>query len=323
MPVSHLNWNAESLYEALLPLLPGISIEVLARAESTNTALLERLKCAPRPGASRLAPRGGGETTWERPGVLFLESESRSGERHSYGRRAHDMQPCLLVAEHQTHGRGRLGRAWLSAPDNSLTFSLALNLDLSDWSGLSLAVGCAIAEALEPAADPNSAPRLTLKWPNDIWLDGAKLGGILIETVAAGEGRMAVIGLGLNIKPLSPGNDAEDSAAQFNTGFAALHELLPDCTAPAALALIAPALVQCLLGFERDGFAPWAAAYARRDLTLGRSVKAGDVEGISRGISAKGELLLQTEQGLVMISGGEVSVRLAPVAGSSKLLQGA
>lgn len=285
MKDKHQNWNVESLWQTLLPLLPGISIEVLARAESTNSALLERVK-----------------------------SEARNGERQAYGRRAHDMQPCLLVAEHQTHGRGRLGRAWLSAPESSLTFSLALNLAPADWSGLSLAVGCAIAEALEPTDKTGPAPRLTLKWPNDIWLDGRKLGGILIETVAAGEGRMAVIGVGLNIKELSAGNDGEDSTAQFNTGFAALNELLPDCTAPAALALIAPALVQCLLDFEQNGFAAWHQRYARRDLTLGHSVSAGEVQGISQGVNAQGELLLQTPQGRVAISGGEVSVRLAAPA---------
>ncbi|MCV2353538.1 biotin--[acetyl-CoA-carboxylase] ligase [Paucibacter sp. B2R-40] len=283
MNPAYQNWNAEKLYEALLPLLPGISIEVLARAESTNSALLDRIK-----------------------------SDARSGEPQPYGRRAHDMQPCLLVAEHQTHGRGRLGRAWLSAPGSSLTFSLALNLAPADWSGLSLAVGCAIAEALEPSLGLKQAPRLTLKWPNDIWLDGRKLGGILIETVTAGAGRMAVIGVGLNIKELNAGKDSEDSSLQFNTGFAALNELRPDCTAPAALALIAPALVQCLLDFEQNGFGPWASRYARRDLTLGQGVTAGQVEGVSRGVGTQGELLLQTPQGVVAINGGEVSLRLTP-----------
>jgi BirA family biotin operon repressor/biotin-[acetyl-CoA-carboxylase] ligase len=276
----------------LLPLLPGISIEVLARTESTNSALLERVK-----------------------------SEARSGAPQAYGRRAHDMQPCLLVAEHQTHGRGRLGRAWLSAPGSSLTFSLALNLAPADWSGLSLAVGCAIAEALEPSQSANHAPRLTLKWPNDIWLDERKLGGILIETVTAGEGRMAVIGVGLNITELGASKDSEDSTLQFNTGFAALNELRPDCTAPAALALIAPALVQCLLDFEQNGFAAWAERYARRDLTLGHCVTAGNVEGISRGVGAQGELILQTAQGLVAINGGEVSVRLTPRAAACTPLE--
>lgn len=301
MNESHQNWNVETLWEQLLPLLPGISIEVLARTDSTNTALLERVR-----------------------------SESRSGAPQAYGRRAHDMQPCLLVAEHQTHGRGRMGRAWLSSPGSSLTFSLALSLQPGDWSGLSLAVGCAIAEALEPSASlaAGAKPRLTLKWPNDLWLDERKLGGILIETVPAGDRRIAVIGVGLNIKELVLGKDEPDHAdgakqdsaggpintiSPFNTGFAALTELRPGCSGPEALALIAPALVQCLLDFEQQGFAAWASAYAKRDLTLGRLVTAGATEGISEGISAQGELQIRTRDGqLQIVSGGEVSVRLAP-----------
>ncbi|MEJ6005960.1 biotin--[acetyl-CoA-carboxylase] ligase [Paucibacter sp. AS339] len=295
MTESHQNWNVETLWEQLLPLLPGISIEVLARTDSTNTALLERVR-----------------------------SESRNGAPQAYGRRAHDMQPCLLVAEHQTHGRGRMGRAWLSSPGSSLTFSLALSLQPGDWSGLSLAVGCAIAEALEPSAGiaTGASPRLTLKWPNDLWLDGRKLGGILIETVPAGDSRMVVIGVGLNIKELVLAKDDADSASsgnQFNTGFAALNEIHPGCSGPEALALIAPALVKALLNFEQQGFGAWAAAYARRDLTLGRMVTAGAAEGISEGVNASGELQVRTPEGLKTISGGEVSVRLTPAASADPL----
>jgi len=286
----HQDWQAEALWQALTPLLPGISIEVLARTASTNTALLERVR-----------------------------QQAQQGSEARYGRRAHDMLPCLLVAEHQTHGRGRQGRAWLSSPGASLTFSLGLPIELSDWSGLSLAIGCAIAEALEPAATQAAAsrPRLELKWPNDLWLDGRKLGGILIETVPAGAQRMAIIGVGLNIRALA-GAEEGHSVAAFNTGFAALEELDPKLDAPTVLACIAPAMARCLLDFPQGGFAPWLPAYARRDLTLGRAVQAGTLEGVSRGVSADGSLLLETTQGLQHISAGEVSLRLAspPAIGS-------
>src|SRR5690349_23392402 len=72
-------------------------------------------------------------------------------------------EPVLLVAERQTAGRGRLGRAWQSAPGDSLTFSLGLPLAPADWSGLSLAVGVSAAESLHP--------RVRIKWPNDLWVD--------------------------------------------------------------------------------------------------------------------------------------------------------
>jgi BirA family biotin operon repressor/biotin-[acetyl-CoA-carboxylase] ligase len=94
------------------------------------------------------------------------------------------------VAEHQTRGRGRLGRGWGRSAGASLTFSLSLPLAPRDWSGLSLAVGVALADALEPPLD-GAVPRIGLKWPNDLWLDrrpgsGRKLGGVLIETAGRG-----------------------------------------------------------------------------------------------------------------------------------------
>ena len=289
MEAPHQQWRAEALWEQLSPLLPGISIEVLARTDSTNTALLERVR-----------------------------NEAR-GERQSYGRRSHDMQPCLLVAEHQTQGRGRMGRAWLStAGGGSLTFSIGLVMDMADWSGLSLAVGCAVAEALEPLNElpAGAKPRLQLKWPNDIWLDGRKLGGILIETVPAGAQRMAIIGIGLNISDLAAPEDT--SPAHFNTGFAALSEFFPhETSAPDVLARIAPVLARALRDFPQTGFASWQAAYAQRDLTLNRAVSAGTLEGISRGVDATGVLQVETSPGTIQpVSGGEISVRLATAPAS-------
>ena len=126
----------------------------MARSESTNSELLERAR--DRPDAQVGPVLGDAAPTV--PGV-------------SAARQA-DTQPCLLVAEHQTAGRGRLGRSWQSARGASLTFSLALPLAPRDWSGLSLAVGVALAEALQPAG--RDAPwRLGLKWPNDLWLVAA------------------------------------------------------------------------------------------------------------------------------------------------------
>jgi hypothetical protein len=134
-----LHWDAEALWQQLEPQLPGLSVEVVARISSTNTALLERARIVTPPAE-------------DSSGVQVR----RSVESGAFGRRSADLQPCLLVAEHQTAGRGRQGRVWQAAPGSSLTFSLALPLAPRDWSGLSLAVGVALADALEPALD--SAP---------------------------------------------------------------------------------------------------------------------------------------------------------------------
>ena len=287
-----MHWGAEALWHQLVPLLPGLSVEVVHSARSTNTTLLERARAAP-----DTSP--GGLDAIVRPSV----------ESGAFGRRAVDLQPCLLVAEHQSAGRGRQGRAWHSVPGASLTFSLALPLAMADWSGLSLAIGVALAEALDAA--PGGKPRIGLKWPNDLWLLGEpnttrKLGGILIETVAAGTQRLVVIGIGLNVQLFD--------AADTSTGFAALQELDPTMTAPLALARIARPLVLALQQFEREGFAAFAQRFAARDFLRGRPVRttlAEVPEGIARGVSPQGALLVQTAGGVTSVASGEVSVRLA------------
>ncbi len=210
--------------------------------------------------------------------------------------------PLLLSAARQTAGRGRLGRVWQS-DDAALTFSVALPLPADlDLAGLSLAVGCAVADALDPAGT-----RLQLKWPNDLFLDGAKLGGILIETAALPSGeRGVVIGIGLNLQPLPA--DADRSA--YRSGHGALQTLDPAATATAALDRLAPALRAMLADFQNLGFAAWQAAFARRDLTAGQKVRVGEQVGIARGVSARGELLLETPAGLQACHGGELSLRL-------------
>ena len=213
--------------------------------------------------------------------------------------RAGRLEPLLLVAERQTAGRGRLGRDWLSTAQDdgaSLTFSLGLPFAPADWSGLSLAVGLRLVQCLHPA--------LQLKWPNDVWLQGRKLAGILIETVSVGEVRFAVIGIGINILPRA--------TAGLQIPPAALTELLPDMTAPMALGLIIPELVQALQRFASDGFAGLRTAFHTRDLLYGQTVVCSDqVTGIARGVDAQGALMVHTAHGLKKISSAEVSVRPA------------
>jgi len=284
LPVSTArpHWGAEALWQALVPLLPGLSIEVVQTLGSTNSELADRL---------------------------------RDASRTQGGRRGGDLAPQLLVAINQTAGRGRLGRHWHSTPGSSLTFSLALPLQRSDWSGLSLAVGLAVAEALDP-----QGRRLGLKWPNDLMLladgddtapdkdpgMGRKLGGILIESVPAGDQRAAVIGIGINVEP--------QPVAEADYEVAALTEIWPEATAQDALARIGVPLVQALLAFERDGFAPLQDAYAGRDVLRGQRVKTTDAampEGVADGVDGDGALKVASGGQTRRVVSGEVSVRLA------------
>jgi BirA family biotin operon repressor/biotin-[acetyl-CoA-carboxylase] ligase len=237
----------------------------------------------------------------------------------THGRRAGDAQPCLLVAEAQTRGRGRQGKPWYSSPGASLTFSLSLPFTPADWSGLSLAVGLAVAEALDPAP-AGQPPAIGLKWPNDLLLMdtaggaagpgdatafGRKLGGILIETVAVGPRRMAVIGIGLNVLP--------QALKDLSLGYACLAELLPQADAPQVLARIAEPLVRCLQAFQRQGFAPLQARYAARDALAGRAVTTtleGVPAGIAEGVDSDGALLVRAGGVCHRVASGEVTVRV-------------
>jgi BirA family transcriptional regulator, biotin operon repressor / biotin---[acetyl-CoA-carboxylase] ligase len=295
-----IQWHSEALWSELSALLPGLSIEVLARCESTNTVLVERAR---RSG-------GSGDSTPSRPGELEppISGPMPLAASTPLGRRAGDTQPCLLVAEQQTRGRGRWGRSWQSSAGASLTCSLALPFSPPDWSGLSLAIGVALADALDPHGR-RGAPHLALKWPNDLmWVDasgqGRKLGGILIESVPVGAQRMAVIGVGLNV--------AEQTVSEVSNGFACLQEAIPGIDAPATLQRIARPWIDAVLTFQRDGFAPFRARFERRDCLAGRTVTTTLEDlpsGVAEGIDACGALLVRVNGALRSVSAGDVSVR--------------
>ncbi len=308
------HWQADALQAELAAVLPGLQLEIVASAGSTNSVLLQRIRQ--------------GQTA-----------------------------PVLLVAEEQTQGRGRQGKAWQSARGASLTFSLCLPLRRQDWSGLSLAVGLALAEALDPAPSPaatvgaaTAGLRLGLKWPNDLMLlderGGGelatkvtrKLGGILIESVVApatgtapGAQRMAVIGIGLNIAPqvpavaqaavpavgpaVAPGPAAQPSTPALPMAYAALQELHPTRSDSQTLALVAAPLLAMLAAFDAHGFAPLRPRYARRDILAGRPITttlADWPEGIADGVADDGALWLCHGGQRQRVASGEVSVRVAP-----------
>jgi BirA family transcriptional regulator, biotin operon repressor / biotin---[acetyl-CoA-carboxylase] ligase len=228
--------------------------------------------------------------------------------------KAGQVEPILLVAEKQTAGRGRLGREWHDLAEHTetvsaLTFSLGLPLAPVDWSGLSLAVGVSIAQSLHTD--------IGLKWPNDLWLLDRKLAGILIETCAIGQARYVVVGVGINV--IEPAAHLNSPAEPLRRTPAWLQELLPQVAAPEALLRIAPILIQTLLIFSEQGFAPFQARFNQRDVLRGRQISVDDNQanasvqakttGTAFGVNNKGELEIQTAQGKITINSSEVSVK--------------
>jgi len=233
---------------------------------------------------------------------------------------ASEFAPCLLVADRQRAGRGRHGRRWHATAGASLTFSIAWPSRRSDLSGLSLAVGCAAADALDVAGQ---ALTIGLKWPNDLWLveasgvaageparppqlpalryEGRKLAGILVETAPFAAGRVAVIGVGINIRAL----DVADAAS----GVGCLAEIDSDATPEATLTRIAPALFAALRSFDTAGFSAFVDRFAARDVLRGRRVCGsgahGEVDGIAAGIAVDGSLCIDTATGAIAVASGE------------------
>jgi BirA family biotin operon repressor/biotin-[acetyl-CoA-carboxylase] ligase len=246
------------------------------------------------------------EAVWEAvapslPGftVEILPSLDSTNSELMRRARAGRTEPVLLLAEEQTAGRGRLGRGWQSEAGSSLTFSLGLALAPADWSGLSLAVGVSLAESLHP--------RVQLKWPNDLWVDGRKLAGILVETASFGAAeaeRYAVVGVGINVAPRA--------ADGLSTPPASLQELDAALDAPAALLRVVPPLVATLQAFAQFGFAPFRARFEARDALRDRAVQLSDgTRGTAHGVSEAGALLVHTAAGMQPVSSAEVSVRPA------------
>jgi len=214
----------------------------------------------------------------------------------------------VAVCEAQTAGRGRRGRAWLSAPEDSLTFSLLWRFPggTPPLAGLSLAVGVAVVRALEAMG----ATGVGLKWPNDILAEGAKLGGILVETMTESGRHVAVIGIGLNVRL------PKRIAAALDMPAGALSAVMP--CAPSRNRLLAgllDGLAAMLDEFTRAGFAAFIAEWRARNVYAGQRVVilaegAAPVEGRCAGVDSDGALLLETEHGLRRIVSGDVSLRL-------------
>lgn len=210
-----------------------------------------------------------------------------------------------VFAERQTAGRGRLGRRWESAAQRGLWFSLLARpaFDFANWARLSTFAAVAVARGVEEAADC----RAEIKWPNDVWIEGKKVAGILIESQLDRAGKpFAVIGIGVNVN-----HDAEDFPDELCERAVSLKMM---SGAALARAEVAEAILReiAVSGFAGD-FETILREAERRSCLLGRWVelRVGNqlVSGIAERLGEEGGLVLRGESGsLTTISSGEVTV---------------
>ena len=216
----------------------------------------------------------------------------------------------LCLAERQSAGRGRRGRAWVSPFGANLYLSLLWRFPggPGELGGLSLAAGAALAQVLEGAG----VAGIGLKWPNDLLWQRRKLGGLLLEVAAEAQGpSLVVVGLGLNTHLRG------DQVQGIDQPWVDLNEILgPQGYSRNQMgAHLAEALTATMECYGRQGLAPFLSLWERYDLYRGEEVeiRLGDrlIRGIQAGITEQGTLRLEVAGETLIFNSGDVSLRLA------------
>lgn len=237
--------------------------------------------------------------------VVLLENTGSTNAdllaRHQAGR---EVRGVVLVAEHQSAGRGRHGRTWTAPPRSQIAFSLGVDADgvpASGWGWLPLLTGVAAAGAVEAT----TGIRPVLKWPNDLLVGEGKLGGILAEV--ASPDPVIVVGLGLNVTLTA--QEAPDPRA---TSLLMLGSTMTDRSA-----LLGAVLAELTARIDRwratAGHDPGLVRdYRARSATLGTAVRAElpdgrEITGLAADIDDAGQLLIDTGSQTVAVSAGDIT----------------
>lgn len=211
----------------------------------------------------------------------------------------------VVVAEHQTAGRGRLGRQWHTPPRAALTFSVLLRPDAAPhrWPLLPLLTGVAVVDGLVASG----GPPVMLKWPNDVLVhEGLKVAGLLAERIDTRQGPAAVVGVGINVSSTRAELPVGTAASLLTAGM-----VDPDRTT----------VLRAVLETFAHRYGAWRdfpdrdhellASYAERCDTVGRAVEVhlpGDriLRGRATGIDPTGALVVADEQGSHAVHAGDV-----------------
>jgi BirA family biotin operon repressor/biotin-[acetyl-CoA-carboxylase] ligase len=258
--------DADRLAAADPDLLPGLTVEVVDEAGSTNALVAERAQAGAAEG-------------------------------------------LVVVAEHQTAGRGRLDRTWETPARSALTFSVLLRptAPTQTWPWLPLLAGYAVDKALKALGF-----EAAVKWPNDVLLDGRKVAGILVERVETPAGPAAVIGVGVNV-----GMTAEELPVPDATSLAvAAGSTGPDRTV--LLVDVLASLWEAYTAWQEGGDLGGmrlAESYVAACATIGSEVRVelpsgGTLTGTATGIDPSGRLLVESSVdgtvGRTAVSAGDV-----------------
>ena len=313
---------------------PGLPVRTERNPKHASAHALERALCN-EPALSRWALAQGQDLV--QAGLLvdwIDQTGSTNADLLNKPFNRDPVGPRVLVSRIQTGGRGRMGRPWTTVPGASLALSVAFErrVPSSNWQGLSIAVGAVLVEQL--ISSKEAPPSLKLKWPNDLWIDGRKVGGILIEvrrTSGAGQGgqgaqgaqgdesspavpiERVVIGVGLN-------RFDHPALAALGVPAGALKRgpVSESAGDPIDLAArVVAAILEASIRLETRGLADLLPLWRARDALVGLPVRVEDARapawsGIAAGIDDRGALRVRCAGNppqIRIVIAGDVSVR--------------
>jgi len=325
---------------------PGLPLGVEPNPKDASAQALERALCND-PALLRLALGDGQGPAY---GGLLVDWVDQTGSTNAdLLNRPFNLDPAgprVRVSRIQTGGRGRLGRPWTTVPGASLALSVALERrgSSSNWQGLSIAVGAVLVERLVESGQ--APPSLTLKWPNDLWIDGRKIGGILIEVRRNSPGAPGAPGAqgGSENSPVAPiervvvgvGLNRFEHPALASLGVPAgalsrgpVPELAEDPVDLAALVVVA--ILEACARLETRGLVDLLPLWRSRDALAGLPVLVQDPRGpswsgVAAGIDDTGALQVQCEGSplnMRTVIAGDVSVRPQDLPRASGEIHGA
>ena len=217
-----------------------------------------------------------------------------------------DRFPSLTITSRQTGGRGRGENQWW-ASDGALTFSVtidakAVGLEPSNWPKMSLTVGLSVCETLERLVADR---RVHLKWPNDVYLEGRKVCGVLVETIAQRPG-LIVIGIGINVN-----NTFKDAPLELRSTATSIIDVTARSLQLTDVLVSQLQQIEHRIGAVASGSRDLAEAWRARCMLEGRtlSVELGPrrLTGVCHGIDDEGALIIQTEGGIERCFAGVIS----------------
>jgi len=246
--------------------------------------------------------------------LVYPEVDSSNSELMRLAVDAADPAPdgCVLLAERQTRGRGRLQREWLTSAGHTLAMSVLLRPPLAptEVAQLPLLTAVAVQQALAPFAQQAESTSLCIKWPNDILFNGRKLAGILTEMRAEpGMVQAVVIGIGINVRPPVGGWPEALQSIAGDLSSAAGRDVRRMDVAVAVLRRLDALYAEYL----EHGFPPIREAWWQAHAACGQPVRvhngSGYIDGIAEALDDDGALLLRTGGELTRIISGDLELR--------------